>query len=324
MTDIKRDEILEALRCALIAVLVAALLLVSLSKLFYPKNNQQAFGMTNEAANGILGEREQSIDVLFIGDSEAFSAFSPLQMWDEYGFTSYVCATSAQKLPYSNTLLHRATQNQSPRVVVFETHSIYTDFSLNNAALRTIQDIFPVFEFHDRWKTLTLIDLKSNISATYSDDMKGFYLNKNIKAADATSYMSPSNKAKEIPLINQAYLRQMIDYCRSIGAEPLLVSVPRTVCWNTAKHNGMAALAKELGVEYLDLNTGPTKVSIDWATETRDAGDHLNLAGAQKVSAYIGEYLSKSYKLPDHRNDAAFSSWNESLERYRQQVQGTE
>lgn len=321
MTGIKKGKIMRAIACALVVVVAAGLLLLSLSMLFYPKNNQKAFGMTKEAANGVLGEREHSIDVLFIGDSEAYSSFSPLQMWNEHGFTSYVSATSGQKLPYGNTLLHRATRKQSPRVVVIETNTIYAPFTVNDAIMRTMQDAFPVFEFHNRWKTLTSSDLKSEVSATYSDDLKGFSLDKNIVAADATGHMAPSDDVQEIPILNRAYVRQMVDYCRSIGAEPLLVSTPSTVCWNTARHNGMAAFAKELGVEYLDLNTGPTKVDIDWTTETRDAGDHLNLYGAQKVSAYIGGYLSRSYNLPDHRSDAAFSSWNDSLKRYQQQVQ---
>ena len=324
MTEIKRRGILKTMGCALAVVVATGLLLLAFSVLFYPKNNQQAFGMTNEVANGILGERENSIDVVFIGDSEAYSSFSPLQMWEENGFTSYVCATSQQQLPYGNTLLHRATQNQRPRVVVIETNSVYAPFSADEAILRTLQDAFPVLEFHDRWKTLTSGDFSADATSTYSHDMKGFYLCKDVSAADATGYMAPSDDAQEIPLINKLYLRQMVDYCRKIGAEPLLVSTPSTVCWNTARHNGMAAFAHELGVSYLDLNTGPTKVDINWSAETRDAGDHLNLSGAQKVSNYLGAYLSRSYDLPGHRNDEAFSAWNESLARYKGQVQGTE
>lgn len=280
MTEIKRRGILKTTGCALAVVATTALLLLALSLLFYPKNNQQAFGMTNEAANGVLGERDNSIDVLFIGDSEAFSSFSPLQMWEEHGFTSYVCATSQQQLPYGNTLLHRATQSQRPRVVVIETNSVYAPFSADEAMLRTLQDTFPALEFHNRWKSLTSGDLSNDISNTYSDDMKGFYLSKEVKAADATGHMAPSDEVQEIPFLNRLYLQHMVEYCRSIGAEPLLVSTPSTVCWNTARHNGMAAFAHELGVSYLDLNTGPTKVDINWSAETRDAGDHLNLAGA--------------------------------------------
>lgn len=321
MAKIKIRVALQSLGCMLGVATVTGLLLVALSVLFYPKNNQQAFGMTNEAANGILGERKGSIDVLFVGDSEAFSSFSPLQMWGDHGFTSYVCATSGQELPYGNTLLRRATKNQRPRVVVIETHSIYTAVAADSAIMRTMQDVLPVFEFHNRWKSLTSGDLTTRVSTTYSDGLKGFRLDKSVVSADSTGHMAPSDAVEEIPSRNKQYVRMMVDYCRSIGAKPLLVSTPSTVCWNTARHNGMAAFAQEMGVDYIDLNTGASKVDIDWATETRDGGDHLNLAGAQKVSSYIGAYLSKTYNLPDHRGDSAYSSWNDSLERYVKQLQ---
>ena len=323
MSDFEKKRAVRRIACGLAVIAAIGALLIASSALVYPKNNQQAFGMNNEAANGVLGERNGSIDVLFIGDSEAFSSFSPLQMWDEHGFTSYVCAIPSQQLTYGNTLLHRATRNQSPRVVVIETNTIYAPFTANDALLRVLQDMFPVFEFHDRWKALNAGDLSLDVSATWSDDLKGFRINRDVKAADASGYMAPDSRVQEIPQLNRAYLESMVLYCRSIGAEPVLVSTPSTVNWNMPRHNGIQAFASQTGVSYIDLNAEPTKIDIDWKNETRDGGDHLNLSGAQKVSDYIGEHLATSYGLPDHRGDDAFSSWNDCSKRYGQRISET-
>ena len=223
-------------------------------------------------------------------------------------------------MTYANTLLHRAARNQSPRVVVIETNTIYAPFTVNDALLRTLQDTFPIFEFHNRWKTLNTADLSLDASATWSDDLKGFRINRDVKAADASGYMTPDSRVQEIPLLNRVYLESIIGYCRSIGAEPVLVSTPSTVNWNTARHNGIQAFASQSGVSYIDLNAEPTKIDIDWENETHDGGDHLNLSGAEKVSDYIGEYLATSYSLPDHRDDFAFGSWNDCLKRYEQRI----
>ena len=52
---------------ALVGFLAGLLgILVGLSALFVPKNNMSEFGMEEVTANGILGERENSIDVLAV------------------------------------------------------------------------------------------------------------------------------------------------------------------------------------------------------------------------------------------------------------------
>ena len=69
------------------------------------------------------------------------------------------------------------------------------------------------------------------------------------------------------------------------------------------------------------MNVEPTKVPVDWQTDTRDAGDHTNLSGAMKVSSFIGKYLSDTYSLPNHAGDEAYRSWNEAFVRYESRLQ---
>ena len=80
---------------AFVAGLIVILLAVSV--VMTPKNNTERAGILSERAYGFLAEPENSLDVLFLGDSEGYRAFVPLQMWEEYGFTSFVCNTSSQQ-----------------------------------------------------------------------------------------------------------------------------------------------------------------------------------------------------------------------------------
>lgn len=75
-----------------------------------------------------------------------------------------------------------------------------------------------------------------------------------------------------------------------------------------------------MGFDYIDLNRGRHKVNVDWRWDTRDRGDHLNLSGTTKVSRKLRALLSRHYRLPDHRGDPTYATWEEDLDRYRAAV----
>ena len=327
MIALDTARVILILRKALVSVavlLVAALMLAASSFVLMPKNNQAAFGMIHQEAHGILGEPAESIDVVFIGDSETTSSVSPLQIWGEQGFTSYVCATNGQKLPYSLALLNRALESQTPKVVVIEANSVYAPFSFKDCIERELQNAFPVFEYHDRWKKVSAEDFTSAPKTAWVDPLKGFYINEKVLPAHAESHMRPSDSVEKVPALNKWYLSLIVNRCREIGTVPVVVATPSTICWNTARHSGMSEAAKDLGIDFVDLNTGPDRVEIDWSTETRDAGDHLNYQGAIKISRSLGNLLKTTYQLSDHRKDDAYRHWNEALDSYRKIVPNTQ
>lgn len=303
-----------------ISVLATAAVLVGLSHVASPKNNQSAFGMINAEANGAQAERAASLDVLFIGDSEAFSSFSPLQLWSERGIASYVCATSSQSLPYTRTLLLRALRTQKPRVVVLETNSVFARFSASDALARLAADALPVVEYHNRWKSLRPEDLTSSVQATWTDDLKGFRLNGRVCAATFTDHMTATDAVERPGLLNRLYLADIQRICKDNGIKLVLLSTPSTVNWSRARHNGMQAWAADNDVDYIDLNCGEDAVEIDWNQDTSDAGDHLNLRGAQKVTTAVGALLAQRYGLASHAGDRAYTAWDDAYARYVQQV----
>ena len=313
---VSSKKILKLIGCLAVLFAIIGIVLVALSALFTPKDNTEEAGMYDARAHGILGEPADSIDVVFVGDSEVYNGYSPLRMWEQYGFTTYLCSTNAQKLPYANTILHRATSKQHPAIVLIETNEIYNEIGANDIAKRMLQDTLPVFEYHDRWKTLRLEDFYEPVSYTWTSDTKGYELNKDSTPAEEGLGMEDNGKPGEVGRLNRICLEWMLDYVRSIGAVPVLVSTPSIVNWNSERHDAIAALAQEEGVDYIDLNFEPTKVDIDWQADTRDRGDHLNFHGATKASDALGRYLSETYDLPDHRGDPAYASWDECLREY--------
>ena len=295
-------------------------LLFLASCLFIPKNNMEEFGMDDVKANGILGEKEDIIDVLVLGDSESFTTISPMQIWGQQGFTSYVCGTSGQPLYQSETLLAQALEKQKPKVVILETNAIYRDISLQSVLLNRLENLFPVLRYHDRWKQFRANEVLAPVEYTWTDDYKGFEYNATVVPSTVTDHMTPTDQAAPIKWLNRLFVKRMAELCRKNGAEFVLVSTPSTVNWNYARHNGIQKLADAWGITYVDMNLMKEEVPIDWARDTRDAGDHLNYYGAVKVTAWLGNYLKQNYDLPDHRQDSAYMRWGEAYVRYQSAV----
>ena len=307
-------------RSVLFFVILSQLLFLA-SYLFLPKNNLAEFGMEDVSANGILGEGDETIDVLILGDSEAFTSISPMEMWQKHGFTSYVCATSGQFLYTSDTFLKRALEKQKPKVVILETDAIYRDVSLSQSVMNRMENLFPVFRYHNRWKAFRSDELFSSVEYTWTDDFKGYVCYKTVDPALNPDYMNPTDTIAPVKALNFHFVKSMAAYCKAHGAELLLVSTPSTVNWNYERHNGIQKLANSLGLTYVDLNLEPNKVEIDWSADTLDKGDHLNYSGAVKVSTWLGEYLTGQYSLSDHREDSRYSKWKEALSRYQKALE---
>lgn len=304
----------------LFAVFLIAILLAA-SFVFMPKNNMSEFGMEEAQANGILGEKENTIDVLVLGDSESYSAITPMQIWKDAGYTAYVCGTSAQPLNYTSVLLHRAFEKQQPKVVILETNAIYRKISSNQAVGTELANYFSVFQYHNRWKSLGLHDFTGKAKFTWTDDYKGYRYRTKVDPARQKEYMKPTDKAAGIPNLNIQYVREMKQFCDENGSRLVLVSTPSTVNWNFQRHNGIQKLANDIGCEYMDLNLMNDRIQIDWSKDTRDKGDHLNHFGAVKVSRFLSEYLKGTGLLTDHREDPAYAKWNDSLKKYETVVE---
>lgn len=299
---------------AFIVGLIALLLVVS--QIVTPKNNSAKDGIQDPIANGILGEGKNTIDVLVLGDSEAYCAFIPLKIWQDYGITSYVCATSSQKLCYSEEFLHKAFRNQSPKVVILETDAIFRDLRYNDVIAQKAERAFSVFQYHNRWKTLQSKDWTFTVNYTHVVNSKGYVYNTAVVEATVDGYMKASNEKVPISSKNIGYVENIRDFCYNNGAKLILISTPSTLNWNSMRHNSIQELSEKLGVEYLDMNLMHEKISIDWKKDTHDRGDHMNHYGAMKVTSYVGKYLSESGLFTDRRQDKQYGYWNTMVEEF--------
>ena len=98
------------------------MLLLLLSAILHPKNNSVEAGIHSRGASGLLAEPEDTIDVIVVGNSEAYTSIIPMELWNDYGFTSYVCASPEQSLPQSVRFVYEACKTQNPKIIMLESN----------------------------------------------------------------------------------------------------------------------------------------------------------------------------------------------------------
>ena len=303
---------------AFLGILMCILLLLSHCVVRIVKQDADLLLEGNKSIAGIQGEPKHTIDVLVVGDSESYTTVSPMQIWKDHGITSYVCGEPGQKIQESYYMMKTAFKNQSPKVVLLETNVMYRyegkmgGFQTLLSEMRSYY--FPIFRFHDVWKPLLT-------GERYPQEMyKGFQIRTGVKAYREGAYMEETKEKKEIEKLNLLYMDKIIRLCQENGAKLVLYSGPSPVNYNTRKHNGLVDFAKEKGLKYLDLNMKLEELGINWETDTSDKGDHLNLSGADKVTRYLGDYLSNAYDFPDRRQEAGFEDWHWASERFAKEA----
>ena len=291
-------------------------LLALTSVVFRPKDNRESYGMEETRANGILGEPEQTLDVVFIGDSISYCSIVPVQMWRDHGLASYVCATSLQKLYYSREFLDKVFDTQSPQIVVLGTSAIFNEFEQIDGFKNRIENKIPIFRYHDRWKkanTFLEYDTSLEVNYTYQEVAKGYYYTLAAEEIEVGDYTKTTDVVEQIPSNCRKMVKKIKEICDENNAKLLLLSEPNASgAWGPHRHNAIKLLAEEMGLEYLDLNYMQEEVPIEWATESFDTGDHLNYYGAKKVTAYLGKYFSEMGIFKDHRNDERYASWHQA------------
>lgn len=267
----------------------------------------------------VSAEKKNTIDVLVAGDSESYTSVSPMDLWDRAGIAAYDCGQPGQRIQETYYILKTAFRTQSPKLVLFETNTMFRDPGfLKNVQLSLTEPLayhFPVIKYHNAWKAL--FDGPGGPKKSY----KGFEIRDKVVSYEGDEeYMKETKDKAQIPEVVRIYMEKIKRLCEKNGADLLLVSAPSPKNYNYKKHNSLEEYARENELPYVDLNMKFRDIGIDWKMDSYDRGDHLNISGARKVTAYMGQYLSDNYDLPDRRNDDGWREWDDLAREYLEEL----
>ena len=326
---------------AIISLIVLCLLLTFITKLLVPKSTApRERGLIEEYYAEVKEGREHQ--VIFIGDCEVYESFTPPTLWEEYGITSYIRGSAQQLIWQSYYLLEETFKYESPKVVVFNVLSMkygepqkeeYNRMTLDgmknssikhNAIKASMTDeesvlsyYFPLLRYHSRWKEISGDDFKyvfKDVSVSHN----GYLMMTDIKPM--TSTREPEKLLDyTLPEICFEYLDKIEKLCRDNDAELILIKSPTNswkYWWYDKWDEQIVKYANEHKLTYYNFIDNE-EIGLDWSSDTYDAGLHLNVYGAEKLTSYFGSLLIEKHGLVSQKDNASLSEiWNSKLNAY--------
>lgn len=286
-------------------------------------------------------EQDTEYDVLFFGTSHVINGIFPMQLWKDYGITSYNFGGHGNIIPLSYHVMLNAIEYHKPKIAVLDVyyaekntmkqnisqgHLSMDAFPLTKTKWNAIRDVyfkdkksqmemfFPFSVYHNRWKEWNADMVKAGFGLHFSSTKE--------KGAESRIGVAVPNEMLRLPMTAQLeertlaldYIEKFIQYCWAHSIEPVLINIPYPASEEAQKAaNAAMALGKGLGVrcinyQYLDL--------VDFDIDCYDSYSHLNPSGARKISDHLGRYLTEKFELEDHRKEVEYQNWNQDYQEY--------
>lgn len=336
----KKNEILKCIIFIIIGIIILQILTYILTAKFVGQ-----FDSPSARIKNFYTEKRNSIDVVFIGNSEGARAYSPICIWNEYGITSYNYGSSLQTIQMAYYKIKECLKYQQPKIIVLEANSLFEEEKSDEACRKVIDNwkfddvklsaindenlpikdrntyIFPIIKYHSRWDKLDVTDFKILKKYYKEISYKGFPIIINKMGYNGnTNYMIEKEKEiAEIAEIDKTYMKMIVELCKENNIILLLNEVPTPLMWSSPKNKATKKIADEYGIDFVDFNLEQEEIRIDWKQDFYDNGGHLNIYGAEKVSKYMGKILLEKYNTPNHKNDVDIADeWNKTSQRYEQ------
>ena len=286
-------------------------------------------------------------DVIFIGDCEVYSNFSPMEMYRQQGITAYVRGTSQQLIWQSYYILKETLKYETPKVVVYNVNAMRYDEPVKEEFHRLTIDkmkwspekvgiiqasmteeetflsyVFPILRYHSRLTDLTTEDWEYLLQDKHNT-YNGYLMKKEVLPVGKLPVKRPLADYRFSDTCYD-YLEKMANLCKEHGVELVLVKAPSLYpYWYEEYSSQIAQFAQTHQLRYYDLTQELDTIGLDFSQDTYDAGLHLNLSGATKLSGYFAELLAENHGIPDRREDAAIAAeYKEKLRLYDEAANG--
>lgn len=373
------DTRMRKLMRAICFCLLFVILFVFLSGAFIPRTGTTEDGMESRISKAYRGEPRDSIDTVFIGNSDIYRAISPVDLFHQTGITSAIAGRPNKQLSEVPGDIRDILRYQNPKTIVLETDCMFsgtnpgfkkgispleaeaakvdvagqapskatnTDVAGqapskatnapqqnifakckallqegDSAFLAALNYKFPLVKYHDNWKHLKLTTFLqprgkyhfSNKGMAYANTVKAYpFGNEYMQLSGGKHAMLSEEKLDQF--------QKIYDLCDRNGIRLVLLTVPSANTWNKGKSDTVKQLAKKYDLTYYDYNR-QLPAGFDWATDSKDGGNHLNYAGASAVTKDLAKKLTDDLTMnPTSLTKEQKQQWKKDYEHFHKSI----
>lgn len=328
--SVKRRRRRTLIAVAILLVLVIAFSALATRALTPPRTKYgcmwRAFG----------AEPENSVDVLYLGTSVAYSNMIPAVIYRECGLTSFSMAGPVQTMTESYFYLREALRTQHPSLVVLDVSGLLLDNDPNydftnisymptglnklRCAVATapakdlIRYIFPLYVYHSRWNQVSWGEIKKNLSPAETDPKAGWTMLTKVTPF-AAHEPRLETYTEESFRTGSEYLRKIVEYCKDEEVGLLLCMSPRCSTMRPETAEKLSALLDSLDAEFVDFDGLRQEIGVDDSTDFYDSS-HLNVLGADKFSRFLAGWFTEHCGLTP-RPGADADLWEGRVQYYQ-------
>ena len=295
----------------------------------------------------ILQYYEQSpetVDVLVLGTSVAYSGINTNILWKEYGIAAFdLCGA---EMPYWTIYyyLKEALKTQTPKLILLDAKpSIYAlPYSKKGRVILSTDGIrSPINRFsaivasthpnntlsfligfprvHGNYTNLTMEDFVFPPSnGGRGSSWKGY-----IEMNAVDEFMEPVVKWEEDPKEMQdkqrSYFEKILQLAHARDIPLMLIGMPNPdYGYDHPYFLGLRSIAEDYGIVFLDYNIPGSLPGLNYALHFAD-WQHLNVDGSVLFTEKMGRDLLERHSLPDHRGDKQWESWEICADQWLEQ-----
>ncbi|MCL2407768.1 MAG: SGNH/GDSL hydrolase family protein [Defluviitaleaceae bacterium] len=322
----------------IILCVVAVALFLAANRLLMPKHMSHTPLEGRLTAEFYFSNKRHS--VIFLGDCEVFSTFSPPHLWREFGVPSHVRGGPQQLVWHSYYILRDTLLYNVPDVVVFSVLAMQhgepqseaynrlnlagiRSWRIRRAAVRSsmmedenvISYFIPILRYKDRWRDLGREDFEFFFRYDRVSH-NGFMMRADIQPL---GFVDPPVMRLDYSFSDMAfeYLERIRRLCEEYGIELVLIKAPTVFPqWLAGWEAQIVEYAEKNNLLYVNLLALADEIGLDFALDTWNAGFHLNVYGAEKTTYFLGRILIETFSLADRRGGDLDSYWDEILYHY--------